>query len=183
MLNEQQRTTLLRIAREAVEAAARRLPYTPKADDPALHELAGAFVTLKKHGDLRGCIGTIEAHESMLVSVANMARAAALEDYRFPQVTPDEVPHLTISISLLAPARRVTDVNDIEVGVHGLIIEQGTRRGLLLPQVAVEWGWDREEFLDHTCRKAGLPKGSWKGGECKLCSFTAEVFGEEEQTE
>ncbi len=183
MLNEQQRTTLLKIARESVEAAVKRLPYSPKSDDPALHEPGAAFVTLKKHGELRGCIGVIEAHEPMLESVANMARAAALEDYRFPPVTPEELPHLQISISLLTPARRVTDVNEIEIGVHGLIIEQGAHRGLLLPQVAVEWGWDREEFLDHTCRKAGLPKGSWRSGQCKLYAFAAEVFGEEEQEE
>ena len=137
MLNEQQQTTLLRVAREAVEAAAKGLPYSPQFDDQALQELGAAFVTLKKHDELRGCIGVIEAHEPMLDSVANMARAAALEDYRFPQVTPDDLPHLKISISLLTPARRVTDVTDIEVGVHGLIIEQGAHRGLLLPQVAV----------------------------------------------
>ncbi len=183
MLNEQQQTTLLRVAREAVEAAVKGLTYSPQSEDPALIELGAAFVTLKKHGELRGCIGVIEAHEPMLDSVVNMARAAALEDYRFPQVTSDELPHLKVSISLLTPPRRVTDVNDIELGVHGLIIEQGAHRGLLLPQVAVEWGWDREEFLDHTCRKAGLPKGSWRTDQCKLYSFAAEVFGEEEQEE
>lgn len=181
MLNEKQRKTLLRVAREAVEAAARGERYTPEAEDPELEQLGAAFVTLKQRGDLRGCIGTIEAHEPTITSVARMARAAALEDPRFPAVRPAEVPDLTIDISLLSPAERVTDVNDIEIGKHGLIIEQGSYRGLLLPQVPLEWGWDREEFLDHTCRKAGLPRGSWRSGECRLYAFTAEVFGEEDE--
>ena len=117
-----------------------------------------------------------------LASVANMARAAALEDPRFPSVQPSEVQDLTIDISLLSPAEKVTDVTEIEVGTHGLIIEQGSHRGLLLPQVPGEWGWDREEFLDHTCLKAGLPKGTWRSENCTLYAFTAEVFGEEKPT-
>ena len=181
MLNEEQRKTLLRIAREAVEAAARGDTYTPEADDPELQQLGAAFVTLKKRGDLRGCIGAVEAHEPTIASVAHMAHAAALEDPRFPAVRPAEVPDLTIDISLLSPAEEVTDVNEIEVGTHGLIIEQSPNRGLLLPQVPGEWGWDREEFLDHTCRKAGLPKGCWRSGNCRLYAFTAEVFGEEDE--
>ncbi|HUU55466.1 MAG TPA: AmmeMemoRadiSam system protein A [Armatimonadota bacterium] len=181
MLNEEQRKTLLRIAREAVEAATRGERYTSEADDPEFDNLGAAFVTLKKRGELRGCIGTIEAREPMLINVVRMARAAALDDPRFPAVQPAEVPDLTIDISLLSPAEKVTDVNEIEVGKHGLIIEQGSNRGLLLPQVPSEWGWDREEFLDHTCRKAGLPKGSWRKGDCTLYAFTAEVFGEEDE--
>jgi AmmeMemoRadiSam system protein A len=181
MLSEEQRETLLRVAREAVEAAASRLPYEPEADDPELQEPGAAFVTLKKSGQLRGCIGAVEACEPMIESVARMARAAAIEDPRFPPVRPEEVATLTVDISLLSPSKRVTDAMQIEVGRHGLIIEQGANRGLLLPQVATEWGWDREEFLDHTCVKAGLPKGSWRGGACKLYAFEAEVFGETEE--
>jgi len=181
MLNEEQRKTLLHIARKAVEAATRGEGYTPEANDPELQQLGAAFVTLKKRGDLRGCIGNIEAHEPTLTSVARMARAAALEDPRFPPVRPAEVPDLTIDISLLSPAEAVTDVNEIEVGRHGLIIEQGSNRGLLLPQVPGEWGWDREQFLEHTCRKAGLPKGCWRSEKSTLYAFTAEVFGEEDE--
>ena len=108
-----------------------------------------------------------------------MARASALEDPRFPPVRPIEVSQLVIDISVLTPAERVKDVNNIEIGKHGLIIQDGHCRGLLLPQVASEWGWTCEEFLDHCCIKAGLPEGHWrKGGE--IYSFTAEVFGEEE---
>jgi len=180
MLTQEQRKSLLRIARESLEAAVRSQPYQPQVDDPELRKPGAAFVTLKEHGELRGCIGTIEPREPLFLNVANMARASALEDPRFPQVQPAELPNLTIDISVMSPPAPVADVDDIEVGVHGLIIERGENKGLLLPQVPVEWGWDREEFLDHTCLKAGLPRGSWRSGECKLYSFAAEVFGEEE---
>ncbi len=179
MLREAQRKTLLRIAREAVEAAARGEAYQPHVDDPELQQPGAAFVTLKTSGDLRGCIGTTEPHEPMAVNVAKMARAAAREDPRFPPVTPDEVRELKIDISLLSPARKVVDVNSIEVGVHGLVMEQGGRRGLLLPQVPVEWGWTREQFLQHTCLKAGLPRDAWRTG-ATIYAFTAEVFGEQD---
>jgi AmmeMemoRadiSam system protein A len=179
ILNEQQRKTLLRIAREAVEAAACGERYIPQRDDPALQEPGAAFVTLKVNGELRGCIGCTEAREPMLLSVAQMARASALEDPRFPPVSPEEVSQLTIDISLLSPAEKVDDVSEIEVGKHGLVLEQGQYRGLLLPQVPVEWGWDREQFLDHTCLKAGLPRGCWREG-ATIYAFTAEVFGEED---
>ncbi len=180
MLNQEQRTALLRVARESVEAAARGQRYAPSVDDAVLLQPGAAFVTLKKRGELRGCIGTIEAYEPLAQNVAHMARSAALEDYRFTQVMPGEVPSLTIEISVMSPPERVTDPAKVQVGVHGCIIEQGARKGLLLPQVPVEWGWEREEFLDHTCMKAGLPRGSWRSGECKLYTFAAEVFGEEE---
>jgi len=179
MLNAQQHKTLLRIAREAVEAAAKNMPYTPTSDDPTLQQRGAAFVTLRQVGQLRGCIGSVEAREPLFQNIANMARAAAREDPRFAPVQLAELPGLKIEISILTPARRVNDVNEIEVGVHGLIIQQGTQRGLLLPQVPVEWGWDRDEFLDQTCVKAGLPPGSWRRG-ADIYAFTAEVFGEEE---
>ncbi len=179
MLNQQRRKALLRIAREAVEAAAKDMPYAPTSDDLVLHEPGAAFVTLRKHGDLRGCIGTIEAREPLLQNVANMARAAAREDFRFGPVHLTEVPELSIDISVLSLPRRVEDVGEIEVGVHGLIVERGNQRGLLLPQVPAEWGWDRDEFLSQTCVKAGLPPDAWRRG-ADVYAFTAEVFGERE---
>jgi AmmeMemoRadiSam system protein A len=178
MLTPQQRAELLRVARESVSAATGQRPYAPTSDDPVLRQPGAAFVTLKKRGQLRGCIGMLEAREPLIECVANMARAAALEDYRFPQVEPAEVPELSIDISILSPAQRVKDVSEIQVGVHGLIVEDGPRRGLLLPQVAQEYGWTREEFLDQCCLKAGLPKGQWRKG-AQVYSFCAEVFGDE----
>lgn len=179
MLKAQQHAALLRIAREAVEAAAENRPYTPTTDDPSLQRHGAAFVTLRRAGQLRGCIGSVEAREPLFQNVANMAGAAAREDPRFTPVQPPELSDLKIEISILTPARRVEDVGEIEVGVHGLIIQQGARRGLLLPQVPVEWGWNREEFLDQTCVKAGLPPGAWRRG-AEIHAFTAEVFGEED---
>jgi AmmeMemoRadiSam system protein A len=180
MLTDDQRQSLLRVAREAVAAATTGEPYAPTTDDPTLRRPGPAFVTLRKHGQLRGCIGSVEPKEPLIENVANMARAAALEDFRFESIRPDEVPDLTLEISILTPPVRVTDVTEIEVGVHGLIMQKGTRRGLLLPQVATEWGWDREQFLDQTCLKAGLPPEAWRRG-AEIYTFSAEVFGEKEE--
>ncbi|UCC69036.1 MAG: AmmeMemoRadiSam system protein A [Armatimonadota bacterium] len=179
MLTARQHKALLQVAREAVEAAAKNMPYAPTSEDPALQKPGAAFVTLRKRGQLRGCIGTVEAKEPLLQNVANMARAAAREDFRFEPIHLTELPDLEIQISILTPPSRVADVADIEVGVHGLIIQQGGQRGLLLPQVPVEWGWDRDEFLDQTCVKAGLPPGAWRRG-ADIYAFAAEVFGEED---
>jgi len=178
MLTAEQQQTLLRVAREAVVAATEGRSYAPSSGDPELRKPGAAFVTLRRDDELRGCIGRVEARDPLLEVVAEMARAAALEDFRFQPVEASEVADLTIEISVLTPAVRVTDVAEIEVGTHGLIVSKGDHRGLLLPQVPVEWGWDREEFLDHTCLKAGLPKGCWRG-EAEICAFTAQVFGEE----
>ena len=180
MLTQEQREVLLRTAREALVAAVQGRAYAPTCDDPRLEQPAAAFVTLRKHGDLRGCIGVTEPRKPLIQTVAEMARAAGLEDFRFQPVEGREVPELTIEISILTPAERVKEVAEIEVGRHGLIIEQGRQRGLLLPQVPVEWGWDRETFLAQTCVKAGLRKDSWRTG-AEIYAFTAEVFGEEEQ--
>ena len=180
MLNSEQKEVLLKVARESAQAAARGEGYTPpKTEDAELLRPAAVFVTLNKSGQLRGCIGTVEPRQPLIQAVAEMARAAALEDPRFPPVRPAEVPQVAIDISVLTPAQRVSDVSKIEVGRHGLIIQDGHRRGLLLPQVATEWGWNCEQFLDHCCIKAGLPEGHWRdGGE--IYSFEADVFGEEE---
>lgn len=181
MLSHEQRVLLLKVARESIEAAAARQAYRPpKAEDPELLRPAAVFVTLNKEGQLRGCIGTIEAMQPMIEAVAELARSSATEDPRFPPVRPAEVAKLDIDISVLTPAQRVNDINEIEVGTHGLIIQDGHCRGLLLPQVATEWGWDCEQFLDHCCLKAGLDKGHWRNGG-EIYSFMAEVFGEEQE--
>jgi AmmeMemoRadiSam system protein B/AmmeMemoRadiSam system protein A len=177
-LSPHQRQTLLALARSAIAGHLKtgRIP-NEQPDDPALARRAGAFVTLKEKGELRGCIGHIRADMPLYRVVQEMAVSAATADPRFPPLRADELDQVEIEISVLSPLRRVTDPQQIEVGVHGLMIFKGSQQGLLLPQVPVEQGWDREEFLEGLCRKAGLPAGCWREG-ATLYSFTAVVFGE-----
>lgn len=176
-LTDEEGRTLLAIARHAIEAAVveRRQPDV-EGGSGTLAEPAGAFVTLRRDGELRGCIGHVEADEPLARTVATCAASAALYDPRFPPVSPAEVPHINIEISALSP---LTDIapEDIEIGRHGLMISGGFRRGLLLPQVALEWGWDREEFLEQTCGKAGLPTNAWRRG-ARIQAFTTEIIAE-----
>ncbi len=168
---------LLRLAHDSIQAALeeRELNLTP----PNLHlaEPHGAFTTLHLHGKLRGCIGYVFPTDSLYKTVADTARAAAFDDPRFEPVTPAEAPDLRVEISLLSPLRPIAP-HEVEVGRHGLIVTYGGRRGLLLPQVPIEWAWDRDTFLAQTCLKAGLPPDAWQHG-AELQGFTAEVFGEE----
>ena len=181
MLSEEQKRSLMQVARESLRAAVTGAPPPDiTTDDPALLEPRGAFVTLKTHGQLRGCIGYVEPRVPLIEAVADNARSAALHDPRFTRVLPEELPDIEIEISALTPLRPVKSAEEIEVGRHGLMICCGFNRGLLLPQVPVEWGWDREEFLEHTCLKAGLDPDSWRRPEAELLCFEAEVFGEEE---
>jgi AmmeMemoRadiSam system protein A len=147
---------------------------------PIMDELRGGFVTLKKKGRLRGCIGYIEALKPLEATIREMALAAAFNDYRFPQLDISEIDEIDIEISVLSPISEIEDPSAIEVGIHGLIISRGPNRGLLLPQVATEWNWDRETFLRQTCVKAGLPEDSWSEDGTKIEVFTADVFGEKD---
>ena len=179
MLGPSDRATLLSHARAAVrEAAARRdagVPPLP-AGAPALAVASGAFVTLHELSRrLRGCIGYVEPRRALWVTVWDAARQAALDDPRFEPVTPPEVDALAIEISVLG-ALQPADPAAVRVGQHGVVLSRGPRRGLLLPQVPVEHGWDRDQFLDAGCEKAGLPPGSWRDAGAKLEIFTAEVF-------
>ena len=146
---------------------------------PSLKRLCGAFVTLRADGHLRGCIGHVLATRSLIETVEEVAVAAAFQDPRFPPLGDDEFGGIEIEISVLSPLRRITDISEIEVGAHGILIRQGHRSGLLLPQVATEQHWDRERFLANTCRKAGLAQNCWKSRECEIEIFSAIVFGEE----
>jgi AmmeMemoRadiSam system protein A len=172
------RAELLGIARRAIEGTVRegRAPE-PKSVNEALQTPQGAFVTITIGGDLRGCIGTFREDTPLYRTVAQMAVAAAKEDPRFPPLTAAELPRIHLEISALTPMKPVADVREIEVGRHGLYITKGFSSGVLLPQVATEYGWDRTTFLEQTCRKAGLPKDAWQKG-AKILSFEAEVFGE-----
>jgi AmmeMemoRadiSam system protein A len=179
MLTREELESLLALARESVESAVRH--RTAPSHHPVLAGItqrSGAFVTLRLGGELRGCIGAIASNDPLPEVVEEMAVKAALEDPRFPPVSASELKQLTYELSVLSPLEPVKSVDDIVVGKHGLLIESGRHRGLLLPQVASEYGWTRDEFLAHTCRKAGLPSDAWKGKEARLCSFTAELMDE-----
>jgi len=179
VLEPEERKFLLATARESVESALeRREPLRPGIP-PSLAVPRGAFVTLSSGGRLRGCIGRLTPSGPLADTIRAMARAAAFEDPRFPPVGPEEWPSITIEISVLGPMERLASAGDLVVGQHGLYIVQGFRAGVLLPQVATEWGWGRDEFLVQVCRKAGLPSSAWKDPTAELYRFEAAVFGEE----
>ena len=177
MTSDADRERLLQLARDAIVAHVTRAPAPPTDVCPAAHAPGAAFVTLHRGGHLRGCIGHIEFDEPLGAVIARGAVAAASSDPRFPPVSAAELPELEIELSLLGPLEAIATPDDIEVGRHGLVVEHGRHRGLLLPQVAPEWGWDRETFLAQTCHKAGLPRDAWKQ-RAKVWRFEAEVFGE-----
>ncbi len=175
---DQSRAYLLRLARNSITARLDGLPPpAEEPDDPSLLERRGAFVTLKIDGRLRGCIGHLVGVSPLWLTVRENAVAAAFRDPRFPALGHDELAQTTIEISALTPMV-ATSPGDIVVGRDGILIERGSSRGLLLPQVAVEYGWDATTFLDATCRKAGLAAGCWREPGTTVSSFRAEVFGE-----
>jgi hypothetical protein len=179
-LTPAEKQELLKIARTSVETAVREKKlYTVPADEPeALRDARGAFVTLKEHGELRGCIGYMSPVKPLAETVRDVAAYAALEDRRFSPVTTGELGILEYEISVLSPLRKVEDINQIHVGEHGLLIRKGDYEGVLLPQVPTEEGWNRSTFLEQVCVKAGLPEQTWKDEDADLFMFTALVFGE-----
>jgi AmmeMemoRadiSam system protein A len=184
-LDSNERKALLRTARIVIEKAVEKGSFGGFAVEPGmgrLHEPAGVFVTLRRGGQLRGCIGQLEAQMPLLTAVGFAAASSALEDPRFEQVRPEEVAELTIEISVLAPFEEIAP-EKVVPGTHGLVIQQGNRRGLLLPQVATEHNLSRERFLEETCAKAGLPRDAWRHPTTRVFAFTAEVFSEAEYAE
>jgi AmmeMemoRadiSam system protein B/AmmeMemoRadiSam system protein A len=176
-LTSKEKTQLLQIARDVVEAHCRgETMREPEIASVTLNEHRGAFVTLHKQGKLRGCIGHIQAEKPLAKTVVEMAKAAAFHDPRFPPVTSEELELLEYEISVLTPLRRISTVEEIEVGIHGIYMKRGSSSGLLLPQVATEWDWDRTTFLEHTCTKAGLPEDAWKDNKTEIYIFSADVF-------
>ena len=179
MLNKEEKSFLLSLARRTIERIA--LGKTPATEDfysDTLMEKTGVFVTLHKDGDLRGCIGYMEGNRPLQVAVSEMAAAAAFEDPRFPQITSDEMKDIQIEISVLSPLVLIKSIDEIEIGKHGLIIEKGFNKGLLLPQVAIENNWDRQKFLEFTCLKASLSANDWQEKDTKLYIFSADIFSE-----
>ncbi len=184
MLSDEEKRELLRIAREAISNKLHNEPVSPaSANLKALLEPCGAFVTLRIGGQLRGCIGYIESSRPLAQVVAEVAEKAAVEDPRFVPLTVSEFEQTNIEISILSPLRQITSVEEIEVGVHGLLLESGPNRGLLLPQVAVEYQWNREQFLEATAKKAGLNERAWQEADARLFVFTAEIVQEVETTQ
>jgi len=181
-LNRDQQINMLKLARKTI---ADRLGIAedieiPPLDEDIFKEKCGAFVTLHIRGNLRGCIGYIEGVKSIPATVKDMAVSSAFSDPRFSSLTRDEYKKIDIEISILSPIEKVNDLSEIVVGRDGLIITRGYNRGLLLPQVPVEQGWDRDTFLTHTCYKAGLPGDSWKKTGVLIEKFSAQVFSEKE---
>lgn len=172
-----ERGILLALAHQSIQAALEDRPLNLEAPNQHLAEHRGAFTTLHLQGKLRGCIGYVFPTQSLYQTVAETARAAAFDDPRFRPVTLSEAPYLQVEISVLSPLRPILP-EQVLVGKHGLVVMQGGRRGLLLPQVPVEWEWDRDTFLSQTCLKAGLPPDAWLRG-AELQAFTAEVFAED----
>lgn len=178
-LTDEEKKVLLNIAKTAVEARINNQDIPEiKIDSENLNLNRGAFVTLRKGGHLRGCIGYIKAYKPLGETVREMAIAAAFNDPRFPSLKRDEIKQLTFEISVLSPLKRIKDINEIHVGEHGLYIIRGYKSGLLLPQVAVEYKWNRETFLQETCYKAGLPPDAWMDEETEIYVFSADYFGD-----
>jgi AmmeMemoRadiSam system protein A len=172
----EERLLLLRVAHDAIFSQLEQREISLDPPNAHLAQPRGAFTSIYLRGDLRGCVGYVHAVDSVYRAVAETARAAAFEDARFPPVTREEGSDLKVQLSILSPPQPIS-AEAVEVGRHGLLVTMDGRRALLLPQVAVERGWDRTTFLEQTCRKAGLPLDSWRKG-ATIEAFTAEVFGD-----
>jgi AmmeMemoRadiSam system protein A len=180
LLARSEKKILLEIARRALlHAVERREVVEEFSTSEILSRPRGAFVTLRRRGRLRGCIGQFASQKSVLQVVSYCARAAALEDPRFEPIRPEELPELELEISVLSEAQEIA-FEEIEIGRHGLIVVRGWQRGVLLPQVAAEYRWTAERFLEETCAKAGLERDAWKDPATRVHAFTAEVFSESE---
>lgn len=176
-LSPEARAEMALIARRALNAFARQESSPDwQPEHEALNATSGVFVTLRVGGVLHGCLGVSIGRNPLATEIANLTVAAATRDPRFPVMTPEEAQCADIEISVLTPAQRIASVDELEIGIHGLIITSGSCAGLLLPKVAVEQHWTREQFLDQACRKAGLPLETWKNPNTIIEIFQAEVI-------
>jgi uncharacterized protein len=179
-LNDREKDILLGIARKAIERGVRSGElYIEPREEKALNIRQGCFVTIKQNHQLRGCIGNFQSSLPLYREVAEMALAAATRDPRFYPMKEPELVSFRLEISVLSPLLRIDSIEEIEVGRHGIYLEKGFYRGVLLPQVAVEHGWDRLTFLKQTCLKAGLPTDAWQAEDAELYIFSAQIFGEQ----
>lgn len=176
-LSSSQKELLLDIASQSIEAAVQgQEPSFSPVEDQALNRYYGAFVTIHKQGSLRGCIGNLTGSSPLWKTVSRMAVEAAFHDPRFPALTAAELGDIDIEISVLSPLEEITDISLIQVGKHGILIKKGPYQGLLLPQVATEYGWGRKQFLEQTCQKAGLTPDCYQAPGCQIFIFSANVF-------
>lgn len=177
-LSREQQDFLLQLARKAILTyLEEKKPLEIEPKDKMLREKRGAFVTLKHSDQLRGCIGYPIPHKPLYETVIDAAVSAVTQDFRFQPLKLEELPKTKIEISVLSPPEPVRDISEIEVGRHGIIISKGLNKGLLLPQVPTEYGWDRETFLNHGCLKAGLEQDAWRKG-VHIEVFSAQVFSD-----
>lgn len=177
-MNKKEQNQLLQLARETVCATVTGQPLPLLAKPAAaLCSHSGCFVTIKQLGQLRGCIGSFVSQQPLWQTVQEMAVSAATRDPRFYPMKPDDLADFSLEISVLSPLQQIQSIEQIQVGTHGLYLIKGHNHGVLLPQVAVEYGWDRDTFLRQTCRKAGLPDEAWQK-DAELYIFSAEVFGD-----
>jgi AmmeMemoRadiSam system protein A len=178
-LTTHHQTVLLTIARKAIETCVLTGDvYIEPREEKALNTRQGCFVSIKQNERLRGCIGNFQSEWPLYREVAEMACAAATKDPRFYPMTKEDLQNFQIEISVLSPLQKITAYDDIMVGEHGIYLEKGYHRGVLLPQVAVEYGWDRMTFLSQTCTKAGLPADAWKSEDADIYIFNAQIFGD-----
>jgi len=179
-LNDQEKNALLSIARKSIESYVRMGEvYIEPREEKTLNARSGCFVTIKKDGQLRGCIGNFQSELPLFKEVAEMAASSATKDPRFYPMKDEDLGDYSLEISVLSPLLKIEDISEIEVGKHGIYIEKGYYRGVLLPQVAVEYGWDRETFLKQTCLKAGLSTDAWQAEDAEIYIFSAQIFNEE----
>ncbi len=177
-LSDYEKKLLLQTARETITAVLQKREPVYKEPTELLQKNCGAFVTLHKKGTLRGCIGYLSGIKPLFETIQDMAVSSAFNDPRFHPVEIEELGDLVIEISVLSPMNKITDINEIEPGKHGLFLKKGFSSGTLLPQVALEQGWDRETFVRYTCTKAGLPADAYMDKSAELFTYTAEVFSE-----
>ncbi len=178
-LSDDEKIVLLQIARSSIQSALDGVTSPPvKSADEVFDVPCGAFATLRVDGELRGCVGYVEPGLSLLRTVREVSQKAAFEDPRFLPLSKEELQRTDIELSVLTPLEAVNSIDEIVVGTHGLVVDAGYRRGLLLPQVAAEFQWNREQFLEHTAVKAGLPPDAWKLAGVRIFRFTADKFSE-----
>ena len=179
-LNAKEKATLLSIARKSIESWVRtNTIYIEPREEKSLNNRSGCFVTIKQNGQLRGCIGNFQSELPLFKEVAEMAASSATKDPRFYPMKEADLDNFSLEISVLSPLLKIDDINEIEVGKHGIYLEKGYYRGVLLPQVATEHHWDRDTFLKQTCIKAGLPTDAWKAEDTEIYIFRAEIFAED----